>query len=62
MHSAAADSDEEKVFVKRKKRSSIFFKKKPVSCNIKKPIGALTKLKTSMEQTNFCHVKVYCHE
>ncbi|XP_035217532.1 rho guanine nucleotide exchange factor 18-like isoform X4 [Stegodyphus dumicola] len=29
MHSATADSDEEKVFVKRKKRSSIFFKKKP---------------------------------
>lgn len=35
MHSAAADSDEEKVFVKRKKRSSIFFKKKPVSYIIK---------------------------
>ncbi|KAG8190158.1 hypothetical protein JTE90_008692 [Oedothorax gibbosus] len=29
MNSATADSDEDKVFVKRKKRSSIFFKKKP---------------------------------
>ncbi|XP_054720652.1 uncharacterized protein LOC129230278 [Uloborus diversus] len=29
MNSVAADSDEEKVFIKRKKRSSIFFKKKP---------------------------------
>uniref|UniRef100_A0A2L2YWG7 A-kinase anchor protein 13 n=5 Tax=Parasteatoda tepidariorum TaxID=114398 RepID=A0A2L2YWG7_PARTP len=35
MQTAAGDSDEEKVFVKRKKRSSIFFKKKPDKNKIK---------------------------
>lgn len=65
MHSAAADSDEEKVFVKRKKRSSIFFKKKPVSYTIIKGDFQQKRVKTSIQlqiTTSFDSIVVCCYQ